>query len=263
MNLNLNDKEEIENKHWLTDKHMTAVTNILKRQYTQLQGFQLTTNTPFFVEKDKKWNTDKKFYKQSAPSVQLHFDGQNHWAVSMQQLKEPHYIYYIDSLSDSLKMLKNNVQIQLSQIYTSQNSILQIKVPRVQQQPNSYDCGLFAIAHAVEFCYNNGQINTNVSFIVEEMRKHLVYCLENGKFYPFPKEIKKTRTAAFTGIPKIFKIKTFCSCEMPEFVDNLVYCGNRTCKKWYHHKCVGIKKNIRKSLDNWSWECTKCKKINK
>ena len=126
---------------------------------------------------------------------------------------------------------------------------------------------MFAIAIAVEFWFKNGYVNTNVNFVVSEMREHLVSCLENQKFYPFPKENEKSRSAAFSGIPKTLKIKTLCSCEMPEFVDSLVICENRKCRKRFHMKCVGIKQVNRrsvsgKSLDNWPWQCVFCNKIN-
>ena len=46
--------------------------------------------------------------------------------------------------------------IQLSQIYKNDASkALQVKILRVQQQPNSNDCGLFAIANVVEFCFSD------------------------------------------------------------------------------------------------------------
>ena len=72
--------------------------------------------------------------------------------------------------------------IQLSQIYKNDASqALQVKIPRVQQQPNSYDCGLFAIANVVEFCFSPDSFNPRIIYDVSKMRQHLIECLENGK----------------------------------------------------------------------------------
>ena len=102
------------------------------------------------------------FEQQLSPSVQLHFDGSNHWTMSFSTTKEAD-VYYIDNLGANLKDLRNNVKIQLSQIYKNDASkALQVKIPRVQQQPNSYDCGLFAIANVVEFCFSSDSFNPRI-----------------------------------------------------------------------------------------------------
>jgi hypothetical protein len=147
----------------------------------------------------------------------------------------------------------------LCQIYNVKN--LTIKLPRIQQQPNSYDCGLFAIANTVEFCNNPNRFNFNVTYKIEEMREHLTLCLENGKMYPFPKEEQKTRSSAFTGIPRVVKLeKRRCVCGMPDFIDDIIGCENRKCNRWYHLRCVGISR--KRSITGWKWECIKCKNIN-
>ena len=81
--------------------------------------------------------SNRQFKEQVTPSVQLHFDGTNHWTMSFSSYKDENCVYYIDSLGANLKDLRKNVKIQLSQIYRTSSSILQVKVPRVQQQPNS------------------------------------------------------------------------------------------------------------------------------
>ena len=83
------------------------------------------------------------------------------------------------------------LQIQIAQVYGRSNSSLSVDVPKVQQQPNSSDCGLFAIAHAVEFCFNPKTYNAKQK--IGSIRKHLTACLENEKFQPFPKEYSRLR----------------------------------------------------------------------
>ena len=157
---------------------------------------QDTTLTPFFVEETQNWNTSKQFKSQSPPSAQIHFDGKNHWTMSFQTLSDPDTVYYIDS--ENMKGLKNNVQIQLCQIYCKDQkfgtqNFVTVKIPRVQQQPNSYDCGIFALASLVDFCFNPATFNFRTCYLVSEMRLHLLNCLEKRLMSPFPREQSRCR----------------------------------------------------------------------
>ena len=260
LNLTMADKEILENNLWLNDKHMSATLKILREQFN-INGLQDTTKIPFYQETSQSWNTENRFLPQSAPSVQIHFDGNNHWATSIQSAKEPDTVYYVDSLGDNIKHLKFSVQIQLSQIYHNNRDVLNVKIPRCQQQPNGNDCGLFAIANAVEFCFNTGNVNFNYAFKVDDLRSHLADCLENGKFTKFPKQFSRDRASTFSGISKQISFDLWCSCRMPEFIDNMISCNNKKCKTWFHQRCIGLN-NRKKSIKNWKWKCLNCNKVN-
>ena len=62
-----------------------------------------------------------------------------------------------------------------------------IRLPRVQQQQNGVDCGVFAIAFATEFCFAKKELSKSLIFDTKLMRPHLIQCIEFGKFTPFPK----------------------------------------------------------------------------
>jgi Ulp1 family protease len=47
--------------------------------------------------------------------------------------------------------LTTSVEIQMSLIYGKGKSVVPVKIPKVQQQQNSIDCGVFAIAFMVAF----------------------------------------------------------------------------------------------------------------
>ena len=66
--------------------------------------------------------SNRQFKEQVTPSVQLHFDGTNHWTMSFSSYKDENCVYYIDSLGANLKDLRNNVKIQLSQIYRTSST---------------------------------------------------------------------------------------------------------------------------------------------
>ena len=81
----------------------------------------------------------------------------------------------------------------LSQIYISKSKTLHVKIPRVQQQPSSHDCRLFAIANVIEFCHSPNSFNSKNNFSVSKMRQDLIDYFENGKMTSFPKEKYKDK----------------------------------------------------------------------
>ena len=103
---------------WISNKHMLAVSNILRKQFPQINGQQDTQNTHLFSWKKNSFgiHLNSLIKTRVSPSVQLHFDGINHWTMSFSSSKDGESICYIDSLCANLKDLKNNVKIQLSQI---------------------------------------------------------------------------------------------------------------------------------------------------
>ena len=59
--------------------------------------------------------------------------------------------------------------------------------PFQQQQSNTADCGVFAIAFATAIC--NGQDPEKLLFKTSDMRKHLNDCLEDKKMWQFPAKL--------------------------------------------------------------------------
>ena len=116
------------------------------------------------------------------------------------------------------------------------------------------DCGLFAIANLVEYCFGGydeiikaGTIGWE--FKQCEMRGHLVKCLQNLQFQPFPK-VQKRR--AIKIIHVTYDLKVWCVCGMPEEYGDMICCGR--CEKWFHGLCVGAEMSM-----DMSWKCTICK----
>jgi len=60
-----------------------------------------------------------------------------------------------------------------------------------QRQNNDTDCGCHAVATAVEFLHEDG--DPTAESAVERIREHLIACLENDSFEPFPKYVKRRR----------------------------------------------------------------------
>ena len=96
-------------------------------------------------------------------------------------------------LADSLTSgkISESLNNQLRQKYSNSTEHLSVFVIPVDQQNNSIDCGLYAIANAVEFLSEGG--NPEALYNPDEMRSHFIQCLESGEIRPFPKNPKKRR----------------------------------------------------------------------
>ena len=96
-------------------------------------------------------------------------------------------------LADSLisRKLSESLCTQLRQRYSNTSNPLSVYILPVDQQTNAVDCGIYAIANAVEFLHEDG--NPEAIFKPEEMRSHLIQCLEAGEMTPFPKSQKRRK----------------------------------------------------------------------
>ena len=101
-------------------------------------------------------------------------------------------VYVYDSLQAGTKEFPRSVENQLLQLYhptlsppQRQEIGLLAECPPVQQQQESYDCGLFAIAWAYHLLVGDS-LNT-LTLDQQKLRRHLVRCFEKKKLSRFPK----------------------------------------------------------------------------
>lgn len=223
---------------------------LLKIQFPDLNGFQYTGYAPLL--KGGKWEYSLQMSHQEPPSVQIHHTGHDHWVTSAQD--ENGVVYIFDS-NNPRHTMSASTQIQVCKVYGKDDNELCIKMPNVQQQTNSVDCGVFAIAFMAEFCFNSFTGKENIVFDIETSRNHLLQCLAAKLIRPFPKKrsaihkLKLNRSFSF-------KIATTCraKCNFPDMYDDLVCCDG--CSSWYHYGCTGT---ARQSFsDSKSFVCNRC-----
>ena len=77
--------------------------------------------------------------------------------------------------------------VQLHQLYGVNHSHPYI-VMDCQQQTNLSDCGLFAIANAVELVLGDVENVASARYDTSKMREHLKECLMLGQMRPFPRQ---------------------------------------------------------------------------
>ena len=120
------------------------------------------------------------------------------------------------------------------------NSVLKVNCLQVKQQSNSIDCGVFAVAFAVDVCF--GLPPNESCYDVIEMRSHLSTCLQLQELSAFP---KISRRVPRCGLFQRY-IDTFCVCRQNVFmsdskdgVDNVMtrcsICYEWFCKKMHEH----------------------------
>ena len=65
--------------------------------------------------------------------------------------------------------------------------------PRLQQQHNGVDCGIFAIAYATVFVFNQYTGDELIEFDRSVMRDPLLMCFQNQDLIPLPKLKRKMK----------------------------------------------------------------------
>ena len=122
----------------------------------------------------------------------------------------------------------------------------------IQMQPNSNDCGIFALACATELVHGFDPILCN--WDVPKMRQHLLTSLENGFITRFP--CTKERHVPFgSRVKKFTKEVLYCTCRMPNDKIKAMICCDQ-CRKWYHKECEGL--STSKSYKKVKWLCGEC-----
>ena len=147
--------------------------------------------------------------------------------------------------------LSNTAILQLCKIYRvpDYNKELEIVNVSVQQQKGGKDCGVFAVAYALDVCLGkNPQYSV---FDQTKMRSHLFECFSQGVLKPFPKGSSESLPRP---APTVRHIQVYYKCRMPEYYDERMVCCDG-CDGWFHISCVNLKES--KTLDIWF--CGFCK----
>ncbi len=171
LKLTNNDKMILLNGDALTDKHMDACLNVLSEQFPDMPDPQ-TSVLAQLPGSLKAAQEKSKFFHN--------FSG--HWAMS-------HLSSGIIFLFDSLlpKELDLTLREQMLSLYGKRP----VQRPCVQHQNGSKDCGCFAIAFCVSVLY--GEDPSSLVFNQKEMRGHIIRCLKQDSFLPFPGVTKKAK----------------------------------------------------------------------
>jgi hypothetical protein len=91
-----------------------------------------------------------------------------------------------------------------------------------------------------EFCFSGWNGKNSVHFDTNVMRNHLLKCMEDKQFSPFPeiKPVKSKGTLNLKNTSVNLSIKKECKaeCDLPYLFEDMVSCDK--CSTWYHFGCV-------------------------
>lgn len=125
---------------WLTDNEITAVLDILRSQFPNIQGFQSTLR-----------GQNLSFKRLSGSFIQIiHADG-NHW-ITVEGVRAS-FVKVYDSMYRSTTA---NTKMQIAQMTnTLSENHIDIHIQHTLFQQGRMECGLYATAFAVEMCFGN------------------------------------------------------------------------------------------------------------
>ena len=157
---------------WLNDRIMIAAQKLICEEIGTASTFQIVLNSQKKVV--------EPYRAVSEEHVQLLHDGCNHWFLSFSSSGR---VQVCDSLNTILiRSSRKSIRLLCKHYFAGDEVISFLPV---QRQSDGYNCGIFAIAFAAEIL--DGKSPSEAIFSVDEMRGHLISCLEMQKLSPFPK----------------------------------------------------------------------------
>ena len=224
------DLDLLINKQCLVSNHIYASIVLLKKQFPKLNGMHHPLR-------------EKAMANAKENSIEFHHNGDNHWLL-FSNITGKVVVY------DSIYRSPNkHTEKQLCSLYRDQiqNFKLEVELLTVQTQKGVVECGLFAIAFAVDLAFGNDP--ATIFYDQDDMRSHLLDGFHDMKLELFPRT--KELHFARENIINKYIINVSCSCGLPDNED-MVKCS--LCHRLYHKVC--FEDTILSIVD---WECDDCK----
>ena len=220
--LSYDDKLVISNKKWLNDNIIYIGQLLIKRLCPDTNGF-------YSSQLGKRY----QFGKTSSPFIQVLHIKRSHWMVVSTVECEPGTVNVYDSAYNHINI---DTKRQIASIVRLSKSEIVMRSMNIQRQPNSSDCGLFALAVATELAQ---QRDPRLCYWdASKMRDHLLSSFERNAITSFPLA-KCRRVPLGSNYKHTITVKIFCVCRMPNDPNKaMIQCNS--CKEWLHYECIGL-----------------------
>ena len=163
------DRDTLCNGMQLNDHHINYYQCLLKRQFPSVGGLLLTLLQNSSLKKDR-----------IICGIQIIFcKERNHWVVAARIGSCHNSINVYDSLYKSIDKDTKQAILNIKKV-----GRVKINSVNMQTQRGGTDCGVFAIAIATSLGY--GDDPAKLTFQQENLREHLLKCLEAGNLTVFP-----------------------------------------------------------------------------
>ena len=231
--LGAEDKCQLQQGEWLTDKHVNVFNNLVSCQFPKQNGFQC----PLLLGELLNYGSSNEDF------VQIVNLSRQHWVCVSNIFSSPGVVDVYDSIP-SYSMKSFALQTQVATIMKSSAKSFQLRHIDVQRQIGTNDCALFAMAFATSLCLRRDP--TTESYLQASMRQHFMACYDNQKILPFPNSSHHRRLGR-QKIIHVQRVDIFCICHLPwNSKENergpLVQCY--MCKEWYHQLCMNINQDV-------------------
>ena len=163
-------RSRILNGQWLSDEEMSGAMGLIKRQFPKIGGLENT-----LVLKHSQIVTKA----QRCDNIYIVHEADAHWVCARYTCRRNVFMIY-DSMQGTI--VNRTTREQLEKVgYCGAEFSMQ----SMQRQNGSADCGLFAIAVAVDLAY--GMDPSRATYKQPLMRRHLVKCFDEQVMSIFPR----------------------------------------------------------------------------
>ena len=233
--LTTKEKQLLDNGGELTDRIIDAACSLLKKQFPYYGGLQTTL-----------LQQRSRALSQSSNAMQvIHVHERRHWAVISTIGCDNSTVKYYDSFYRDISVQTVQTIVSLLNPCKSINA----QIMDVQPQKGAADCGLYCLSYCVSLaCKNDPCVFV---YRQNEMRSHLVSCLENGILTEFPVVRKRRLSSSCRTQVKLFLCPV---CLKPDDGETMVFCEK--CKEWFHTKCIPTNDTLE---DDSDWLCVHCR----
>ena len=163
-------RERIARRRWLSDEEINGAMGLLRRQFPKIGGLENTLVLMHSPLVQKASQCD---------NVYIVCESNAHWVCAKYTCRRNVFLIY-DSMQGTI--VSRNVQEQLEKVG---HCGAEFRMKSMQQQHGSDDCGLFAIAVAVDMAH--GIDPGRAMYHQPLMRRHLIKCFDQQVMAPFPR----------------------------------------------------------------------------
>ena len=237
---------------WLNDNIIHAAQTLLKKQSRGTIGGWRSTQCSKRVEKFP-------VVPPNSPFIQILHVNNNHWITVSNIIDVTKKTHKIDAVRiyDSLYLqISLGTKEDICSFLRPPKKTLMFDVMNIKAQPNSNDCGIFAIACATEIVHGFDPVACN--FNCSAMRQHLLNSLTQQYIDRFPS--KPRRVAFGRCVRRSYRESIFCTCRMPNNPNcAMIQCDQ--CKDWFHKDCENLSTEDMEHYKSVKWMCQKCKQF--
>ena len=230
----VDDVQRLDGNRWLSDRHMSYGSLLLKQVCPHLDGLNDTVLQPLNA---LSASGDRKY-------IQIFHVNGNHW-LTASNLLTGDSCSVVDVYDSARVTLSTEAKKAIASFHQCTSSTLTLRFKDVQRQPNTYDCGVYALAFATSLAH--GADPTQLNYC--EPRRHIQQCFASGQLLPFPSVPRRP-----IADDVIEHLPLFCTCRTVDDGKPMIQCD--TCDQWFHLSCA-LGEGV--NAPPGEWHCDQCR----